>query len=109
MALQVQLFEGNLGSPQTSDEETYDAALAHIAHGLRTFTPASVRTAGQLMESLDNKREPATGRSAHLLGWNPWSGCCLTHWDFWPRAHNSLGEGCGLGGLAWYRLEKASP
>ena len=60
--LQVQLFEGNIGCPGTADEEIYTAALANLAAGLKTYTPANVKTAIQLLSSITTKTEPATGR-----------------------------------------------
>ena len=60
--VQCLLFEGSLSSPGTTDDETYDTSLAYLAAGFRTHTPAHIKTAVRLLEGLDNRLEPATGR-----------------------------------------------
>lgn len=59
MCMQTQLFDGMLPA---SDDEVYIAALANLASGLRTATPANIKTAIKLLHGIGNKTEPATGR-----------------------------------------------
>lgn len=67
LKLQVQLFEGSIGGPGTADDEIYLAAVANLAVGLKTYTPANLKTAILLLRKVNDKTEPTTGRSSFAL------------------------------------------
>lgn len=59
---QVQVYNSPLAGKAGSDEEQYHVALALLTTAFCTYQPAHIETAMKLLEELDQKLEPATGR-----------------------------------------------
>ena len=64
----MQVYQSPSASKAGSEEEQYNVALAFLTSGFSSCLPDRIETALTLLEELDNKLEPTTGRCKHPLG-----------------------------------------